>query len=72
MTADAPGQGTPDTAAGTTELLRDLLIRAETAHGVYETEVLNGVRDEEWPQWYAEHMTRSLAESGYSITRNPV
>jgi hypothetical protein len=52
MTADTPGQGTLDTA-GTIVVLRDLTTRAETAHGVYETEVLHGVRDEEWPQWYA-------------------
>ena len=69
MTADTPGQGNPDTA-GTIEILRDLMTRAETAHGVYETEVLNGVRDEEWPQWYAEHMARALAERGYQISRN--
>lgn len=70
MTADMPGQGSLDTA-GTIELLRDLMTRAETAHGVYETEVLKGVRDEEWPTWYAEHMARALAESGYRISRTP-
>jgi hypothetical protein len=69
MTADTPGQGTLDTA-GTIVVLRDLMTRAETAHGVYETEVLHGVRDEEWPQWYAEHMARALAESGYRISRS--
>ena len=68
MTAETPGQGNPDTA-GTIEILRDLMSRAETAHGVYETEVLKGVRDEEWPQWYAEHMARAMAESGYRISR---
>ena len=70
MTADMPGQGSLDTA-GTIELLRDLMTRAETAHGVYETEVLKGVRDEEWPTWYAEHMARALAESGYRISHTP-
>jgi hypothetical protein len=69
MTVDTPGQGGQDTA-GTIEILRDLMTRAEAAHGVYETEVLNGVRDEEWPQWYAEHMARALAESGYRISRS--
>ena len=69
MTADQPGQGTAD-PAGTTEILRDLLTRAATAHGVYEAEVLAGVHDVEWPQWYAEHMARALAESGYRISRN--
>ena len=44
----------------TTETLLDALQRAENAHGVYDAEVLGGVHDEEWPQWYAEHMTRTL------------
>ncbi len=69
MTAETPGQGSLDTA-GTVEVLRDLMARAEAAHGVYETEVLKGVRDEEWPQWYAEHMARAMAEGGYRISRN--
>jgi hypothetical protein len=51
-----------------TEILVDALQRAEAAHGVYEAEVLGGVRDEEWPRWYAEHMTRTLSENGYRLT----
>ena len=31
-----------------------LLIRAEKAHGAYETTELNGVYDEQWPRWYAD------------------
>ena len=31
----------------------DLLRETETAHGAYETNVLGGVFDEEWPAWYA-------------------
>ena len=53
----------------TVEILLDLLKRAAEAHGVYEADVLKGVHDVEWPQWYAEHMTRTLAEAGYRISR---
>jgi hypothetical protein len=31
-----------------------LLQRASAAHGEYETTVLNGVYDQEWPIWYAQ------------------
>jgi len=53
----------------TTEIILNLLTSAATAHGVFEAEVLGGVHDVEWPQWYAEHMTRTLAENGYRISR---
>lgn len=53
----------------TTEIILNLLTSAATAHGVHEAEVLGGVHDVEWPQWYAEHMTRTLAENGYRISR---
>jgi hypothetical protein len=53
----------------TTGIILDLLTGAATAHGVYEAEVLGGVHDVEWPQWYAEHMARALATDGYQITR---
>ena len=33
-----------------------LLREAATAHGVYETNVLGGVFDEEWPAWYAAYL----------------
>ncbi|GAB4514876.1 MAG: hypothetical protein OHK0046_17580 [Anaerolineae bacterium] len=36
-----------------TEQLTDLLRRTGAAHGVYETNELNGVYDEDWPAWYA-------------------
>jgi hypothetical protein len=52
----------------TTEILTDALERASAAHGVYEAEVLGGVYDAQWPQWYAEHMARALAEGGYRFT----
>jgi len=33
--------------------ITDLLSRAGHAHGEYETKVLNGVYDQDWPIWYA-------------------
>jgi hypothetical protein len=51
----------------TTDVLLDALKRAAEAHGVHEAEELGGVYDAEWPQWYAEHMTRTLSEAGYRL-----
>ncbi len=36
-----------------TEAVTALLSKAETAHGVFETNELNGVYDENWAEWYA-------------------
>jgi hypothetical protein len=33
-----------------------LLRAAETDHGAYETSVLGGVFDEDWPAWYAAYL----------------
>lgn len=49
------------------EILLGLLKQAAAAHGVFEREELGGVYDEAWPEWYAQHMTRALAEQGYRI-----
>ena len=38
---------------GRVEDIEALLLEAEAAHGTYETTVLNGVYDREWPSWYA-------------------
>jgi len=35
--------------------------RAEAAHGVHETNVLGGQRDENWPEWYAAYMVAEQA-----------
>lgn len=35
------------------QAIDDLLVRAESAHGVYERTELDGVYDEDWPRWYA-------------------
>jgi len=51
----------------TTEILLDLLKRAAQAHGLHEKEL--GRPDPDWPQWYAEHMARTLREAGYRISR---
>lgn len=49
------------------DILLGLLERAAQAHGVHEQEDLGGVRDEQWPAWYAAHMAAGLAELGYRI-----
>ena len=46
----------------TKEELTGLLQEAEAAHGVYESEELGGVRDEEWAAWYAEFIVNALSE----------
>jgi hypothetical protein len=33
-----------------------LLREAEAAHGAYETSVLGGAFDEDWPSWYAAYL----------------
>ncbi len=48
----------------TKEELTDLLREAEQAHGKYETEELGGVRDEDWPTWYAAFIVDKLRERG--------
>jgi hypothetical protein len=55
-------------AQSTTEILTDALKQAAAAHGLHEAEVLGGVYDTEWPQWYAEHMARTLAAAGHRLT----
>jgi hypothetical protein len=51
----------------TTDVILDVLKRAAAAHGVHEAEELGGIYDEQWPEWYAAHMTRTLAELGYRL-----
>jgi hypothetical protein len=54
----------------TTDVLLDALKRAAAAHGVHEETL--GRPDPDWPQWYAEHMTRTLGEDGYRLSRPSV
>ncbi len=39
---------------------------ASAAHGVHEERELRGVRDEQWPRWYAEHMAKQLSREWFS------
>lgn len=55
-------------AQSTVDTLTVALKRAAAAHGIYEAEVLGGVYDTEWPQWYAEHMTQTLAAAGHRLS----
>ncbi len=50
-----------------TEILLDALKKAAAPHGKYEADELGGVYDEDWPQWYAQHMARTLTDRGYRI-----
>jgi hypothetical protein len=51
-----------------------LLLQAQQAHGTYEATELNGVYDQQWPQWYAvyavEHDLDSLL--GHDVTVDEV
>ena len=49
-----------------TDTLLSALKSAATAHGEHEKEL--GRPDPDWPQWYAEHMTRTLSAAGYHLT----
>lgn len=49
-----------------TKILLEALKSAEAAHAVHEQEL--GRPDPDWPQWYAEHMTRTLDGAGYHLT----
>jgi hypothetical protein len=41
-----------------TSRVAELLRQTEAAHGTYEREELGGERDEQWAQWYADHLVR--------------
>lgn len=45
-----------------------LLRQAEAAHGEYETTVLGGVYDEDWPRWYAAYLLEHGLADHPSIT----
>ena len=66
MTDKPSPQGEPTLTAVLVDALKD----AAKAHGVYEARELAGVYDDNWPQWYAEHMTRTLGEAGYRLSRS--
>ena len=55
----------------TNDVILGLLKAAAAAHGEFEAEELGGVYDEEWPEWYAAHMTGALAALGYRLVAVP-
>lgn len=62
-----PGRTTHESLNGNiTGILLEALKGAAAAHGVHEKEL--GRPDPDWPQWYAEHMTRTLGAAGYHLT----
>ncbi len=63
------GDTEPLDSAVTTKVLLDLLKRAAEAHGIHEKNDLGGVYDQDWPQWYAAHMTERLADAGYALVQ---
>ena len=70
VTERLPGRVSAESVNGrATEMLLNALKNASTAHGEHEKEL--GRHDADWPQWYAEHMTRSLAAAGYHLTGPP-
>lgn len=62
--SDAEAELSPEQ---TLSVILDVLNQAATAHGIHEATDLGGVRDEQWPEWYAQHMVANLAKSGYKL-----
>jgi catechol 2,3-dioxygenase-like lactoylglutathione lyase family enzyme len=56
VTTRFPGRVTGDTTYASAYDLSQALRRAEAAHGEHEKRT--GVRDADWPSWYAEYMRR--------------
>ncbi|WP_199245762.1 hypothetical protein [Leifsonia sp. AG29] len=63
----AAGGAEPDDTVG---VILDHLRQAAEAHGVHEKEDLGGVFDEQWPEWYAQHMADTLRAAGYRLVRS--
>lgn len=62
-----PGRTSGESLNGSvTGVLLEALKTTATAHGVHEKEI--GMADPDWPQWYAEHMARTLQSAGYRVT----
>ena len=67
ITERLAGRTAPELLDGKlTGVLLETLKRAAAAHGVHEKEL--GRPDPDWPEWYAEHMTRTLGGAGYHLT----
>ncbi|MGN6426775.1 MAG: hypothetical protein ACTHMF_08150 [Leifsonia sp.] len=52
-----------------TAVLLDHLRQAAAAHGIHEKEELGGVYDEQWPEWYTQHMVETLTAAGWRLVR---
>lgn len=48
-----------DNSENVTSRLVDLLVQTGEAHGEYEELELQGMRDEQWPTWYAVYLRRN-------------
>ena len=71
VTERLPGRVSHESLNGrATEVLLDALKSAASAHANHEKDL--GQSDPEWPQWYAQHMTRTLASAGYHLTGPPL
>ena len=49
-------------------ILESALKVAEAAHGTYEKSL--GMRDNDWPKWYADHITKAWKAEGYRLTHD--
>ena len=64
-----PGRVDAPAEADANAIVLDLLKQAAAAHGVHEKTDLKGVYDQNWPDWYAAHMVKTLAEQGLKLVR---
>src|SRR5262249_31161335 len=61
------GRVAPRTLNGKmTDIVLQALKETAAAHGVHEKEL--GKPDPNWPEWYADHMARTLAGAGHYLT----
>lgn len=61
-----PGRVSNPLDSKMTDILLEALKGAASAHGVHETEL--GRPDPDWPQWYAQHMAKTLVAAGYHFS----
>lgn len=62
-----PAASAPADRPTTHEVFLRLLLGAAAAHGAYEADVLGGEFDNEWPDWYASHMTDVFLAEGHRL-----
>jgi catechol 2,3-dioxygenase-like lactoylglutathione lyase family enzyme len=66
ITTRLPGRVASRPPEETRDILLSALKTAAAAHGVHEKEL--GKADPDWPQWYADHMTKTLSADGYRLS----